>query len=99
MQAAHDAADDEGERSINFHVTGRGVPRAHCPIIKDGERVGEVTSGSFGPTLDKYIGMGWVRAGLHHPGTQLDVMIRDKPVQHRGGEPPNVQEAADQDVT
>jgi aminomethyltransferase len=80
LQAANDAPDDQGERLINFYVTGRGVPRAHCPILKDGTQVGEVTSGSFGPTLDKFIGMGWVKAGLHHPGTQLDVLIREKPV-------------------
>ncbi len=80
LQAAHEAANHEGERLINFIVTGRGVPRAHCAITKDGERVGEVSSGSFGPTLDKFVGMGWIKAGLHHPGTQLDVVIRDKPV-------------------
>lgn len=75
-----DANDPSGERLINFEVTGRGVPRTHYHIMKDGEQVGEVTSGSYGPTLDKYIGMGWVKAGLHEPGTELDVMIRDKPV-------------------
>ncbi|MEO8287143.1 MAG: glycine cleavage system aminomethyltransferase GcvT [Chloroflexota bacterium] len=78
LQAAADSPD--GERLVSFQVTGRGVPRAHCAIQKDGEQVGEVTSGSFGPTLDKFVGMGWVKAGLHEPGTQLDVIIRDKPV-------------------
>ncbi|HUP26984.1 MAG TPA: glycine cleavage system aminomethyltransferase GcvT [Chloroflexia bacterium] len=80
-EALQRAADDSGgERLINFYVTGRGVPRAHYPITQDGEQVGEVTSGSYGPSLDKYIGMGWVRAGLHEPGTELEVMIREKPV-------------------
>jgi aminomethyltransferase len=80
-EALQRAADDEGgERLINFHITGRGVPRAHYPITHEGETVGEVTSGSYGPTLDKYVGMGWVRAGLHEPGTQLQVVIRDRPV-------------------
>jgi aminomethyltransferase len=75
------AQDPGGERLINFHVTGRGVPRAHYPITFEGETVGEVSSGSYGPTLDKYIGMGWVRAGLHEPGQQLEVVIRDRPVE------------------
>ena len=80
-EALQRAADDPGgERLINFFVTGRGVPRTHYAITKDGETVGEVTSGSYGPSLDKYIGMGWVRAGLHTPGTQLDVVIRERPV-------------------
>lgn len=80
-EALQRAAEDEGgERLINFYVTGRGVPRAHYPITKDGEAVGEVTSGSYGPSLDKYIGMGWVRAGLHEPDTELEVTIRERPV-------------------
>ncbi|HET9496390.1 MAG TPA: glycine cleavage system aminomethyltransferase GcvT [Chloroflexia bacterium] len=74
------ANDPGGERLINFHVTGRGVPRQHCAIAKDGATVGEVSSGSFGPTLDKFVGMGWVQAGLHGDGTELDVIVRDKPV-------------------
>lgn len=77
------ANDPGGERMINFEVVDRGVPRTHYHITKDGETVGEVTSGSYGPTLDKYVGMGWVRAGLHEPGTELDVMIREKPVRIR----------------
>jgi len=82
--ALQGAADDPGgERLINFEVADRGVPRAHYPIMKDGERVGEVTSGSYGPTLDKYVGMGWVTAGLHEPGTELDVIIRERPVKIR----------------
>jgi aminomethyltransferase len=74
------ANDPGGERMINFQVTGRGVPRTHCAIAKDGEPVGEVSSGSFGPTLDRFVGMGWVKAGLHEVGTALDVIVRDKPV-------------------
>lgn len=74
------AQDQGGERLINFYITERGVPRAHYPITKDGETVGEVTSGSYGPSLDKYIGMGWVKAGLHQPDTELQVTIRERPV-------------------
>jgi len=74
------ANDPGGERLINFEVSDRGVPRTHYPIMKDGKRVGEVTSGSYGPTLDKYVGMGWVEVGLHEPGTELDVLIRERPV-------------------
>jgi aminomethyltransferase len=74
------ASDPGGERMVNFEVIDRGVPRAHYPITRNGETVGEVTSGSYGPTLDKYIGMGWVKAGLHEPGTELEVIVRERPV-------------------
>ena len=42
--------------------------------------VGEVTSGSFSPSLNKNIGMGWVRGDLAAPGTALAVLVRDQPV-------------------
>ena len=74
------ASDPGGERMVNFEVVGRGVPRAHYPITRGEETVGEVTSGSYGPTLDKYVGMGWVAAGLHEPGTELEVTVRERPV-------------------
>jgi aminomethyltransferase len=74
------ASDPGGERMVNFEVVGRGVPRAHYPITHGAEHVGEVTSGSYGPTLDKYVGMGWVKADLHDPGTELEVTVRERPV-------------------
>ena len=68
-------------RLINFEITGRGVARHGYPIATpDGAVVGEVTSGSFSPSLDKNIGMGWVRGDLAAPGTELAVLIRNQPV-------------------
>jgi len=74
---------DDGcaQKMINFEVTGRGVARAHYPIAdKDGETVGEVTSGAPAPSLGRNVGMGWVRPDLAEVGTELAVMIRDQPV-------------------
>jgi aminomethyltransferase len=69
------------ERMINFAVTGRGVARHGYPIATaDGTVVGEVTSGSFSPSLNKNIGMGWVRGDLAMPGTALAVLIRNQPI-------------------
>jgi aminomethyltransferase len=69
------------ERMINFEVTGRGVARHGYPIATtDGATVGEVTSGSFSPSLDKNIGVGWVRGDLAAPGTALTVLVRNQPV-------------------
>ena len=38
-------------------VTGRGIPRAHCPVTLDGEVIGEVTSGTFSPTRKQGIAL------------------------------------------
>lgn len=44
----------QGPRRISrgLKLTGRGIPRAHCVVRDaDGEQIGEVTSGTFSPTL------------------------------------------------
>ena len=38
-------------------VTGRGIPRAHCTVSLDGAAAGEVTSGTFSPTLKQGIAL------------------------------------------
>ena len=71
-----------GERMINFEMTGRAAPARHgyAIVTPAGEHVGEVTSGSFSPSLNKNIGMGWVRGDLAAPEAALAVLVRDQPV-------------------
>lgn len=67
---------------VGFEMRERGIPR-HGYIIKDpktGTTLGEVTSGSVGPTIGKNIGMGYVPATFAEPGTHLSIDCRGKPV-------------------
>jgi aminomethyltransferase len=41
--------------------------------------VGEVTSGTLSPTLERGIGMGYLPIPLTAPGTRISVIIRGKP--------------------
>ncbi len=43
-------------------------------------RIGEVTSGLLGPTIDRPIAMGYVPPPLAVPGTRLQAIVRGKPV-------------------
>jgi len=45
-----------------------------------GRRVGEVTSGLLGPTVDKPVAMGYVATAQAAPGTRLDAIVRGKAV-------------------
>ncbi|MHB8949380.1 MAG: glycine cleavage system aminomethyltransferase GcvT [Rhodoferax sp.] len=45
-----------------------------------GERIGEVTSGLLGPTIDQPIAMGYVPPELATVGTRVNAMVRGKPV-------------------
>ena len=45
-----------------------------------GNRIGEVTSGLLGPSIDKPVAMGYVNAQLAAPGTRVNAIVRGKPV-------------------
>ncbi len=65
---------------VGFVLTERGIPRHGYPILKDGQRVGEVTSGTHSPSLDQPIGIGYVPTALAAEGSTFHVEIRGKPV-------------------
>ncbi|MEL7603835.1 MAG: glycine cleavage system aminomethyltransferase GcvT [Bacillota bacterium] len=67
-------------RMVGFEMVERGIPRSHYDVQMDGKNVGFVTTGSFSPTLKKNIGLALVEAGCAAEGTELDIIIRDKPV-------------------
>jgi aminomethyltransferase len=49
-------------------------------VAADGRKVGVVTSGGFGPTLEAPVAMGYVETALAKPGTALSAIVRGKPV-------------------
>jgi len=62
-----------------FVMVGRGIARHGYPIVDEaGARIGEVTSGSPGPTVGKNIGLGYVPAAKAEAGTRLLVDCRGK---------------------
>jgi aminomethyltransferase len=68
---------------VGFELTGSGIPRHGYPLLKDGKPVGEVTSGTMGPSVKKPIGMGYVPAELAAEGSTFDVEIRGRAVPAR----------------
>ena len=68
---------------IGFEMVEAGIPRPHYGIMKDGEKVGEVTSGTMGPTVKNAVGIGYVPAALAAEGTALQIDIRGRPVAAR----------------
>jgi aminomethyltransferase len=49
-------------------------------VVSDGTVVGQVTSGTFGPTVQKNIALAYVRPDLAKLGTDLAVRIRDRDI-------------------
>lgn len=65
---------------VGIELRDRGVPRADYPILRDGQPIGILTSGTVGPTVGKAIGMGYVPPADAAPGTEIAIEIRGKAV-------------------
>jgi aminomethyltransferase len=71
-------ANGTDEKLVAFAIEGDGIPRSGNPVLQGEETVGEVSSGTFSPSLDVGIGMAYVRSDLTAPGTLLEVDVRGK---------------------
>ncbi len=60
-------------RLVGIQLEGRRVPRHGMTLTSAGREVGVVTSGTFSPSLERPIGMGYVEADLAAIGTALEV--------------------------
>ena len=59
-------------------LSGKRLPREGYPIVASGEPVGHVTSGTFSPTLERPIAMGYVDPQSSAAGTDLAIDIRGR---------------------
>ena len=64
---------------VGFEMVDKAVPRDGYALAVGGETVGHVTTGMKSPTLDTFLGMGYLPRGLTKVGTEIDVVVRDKP--------------------
>ena len=76
-------AEGPKRKLVALKVTGKGIPRHGMPVAKGGREVGEVTSGTMSPTLKEGIALAYVETALAAAGTELDIMVREKPVAAR----------------
>jgi len=91
-KAAVEAVREGGpsRQLIGLVAVGPGIPRAEQTVLRDGERVGMVTSGNFSPTLGKGIALAYVSPGAVEPGLALEVDVRGKRLQVTVTAPPFV---------
>jgi aminomethyltransferase len=61
---------------VGFEMTDKGIPRSHYSIFKGAEQVGEVTSGTMSPSLNKAIGVGYVKTEISDIGNEIEIDIR-----------------------
>jgi aminomethyltransferase len=78
------AAKNDKQRSVRvgLELAGRRAAREHYPVltptrsVSEGSVIGQITSGTFSPTLQKAIAMAYVPPQYAESGTELAVDIR-----------------------
>lgn len=66
---------------IGFEIEDKGIPRQGYDILDgEGRRIGMVTSGTMGPSVNKGIGMGYVNTAFAKVDTEIYIQIRKKTV-------------------
>lgn len=68
-------------RRVGLRPEGKAPVRAHAKLYSDAEgrdEIGEVTSGTFGPTAEGPVAMGYLPTAQSEPGTQLFAEVRGK---------------------
>jgi aminomethyltransferase len=87
---AADRANGTPEKLVAFMIEGPGIARAGNAVIGGGE----VTSGTYSPSLERGIGMAYVPTASAEPETRIEIDVRGttrpatvhkKPLYHRKG--------------
>jgi aminomethyltransferase len=74
-------AEGAARRRVGIRPDGRAPAREGTEILApSGERIGTVTSGGFGPSVNAPVAMGYVESRYAAPGTQLSLLVRGKPL-------------------
>jgi aminomethyltransferase len=63
---------------VGLELSSRRIAREGAGLFQGDLEVGRVTSGTFSPTLQKSIAMGYVPPEFSQPGTKVEVDIRGK---------------------
>ena len=74
-----DLAEGVSKKLVGIKPTGRAPARAGVEVQDaDGNTIGSITSGGFGPTVGAPVAMGYVATEHSEPGTQVNLLIRGK---------------------
>ncbi|HHP7245827.1 MAG TPA: glycine cleavage system aminomethyltransferase GcvT [Elainellaceae cyanobacterium] len=74
----HQKQEGPTRRLVGLQMQGRNIARHGYPVVYEGDRIGEVTSGTLSPTLGYPIALAYVPTKLSKVGQELGVEIRGK---------------------
>lgn len=77
-----DKIGEPGRRRLGIKLTGKGIAREGAEIFsKSGQKLGDLTSGGFSPTLNEAIGQGYVDARYGKIGDEVLVRVRGRDIE------------------
>ena len=65
---------------VGFTLEERGIARSHYSVYNNDNKIGEVTSGSFSPSLKKSIGLAFITEGFNEESKSITIEIRKSKV-------------------
>ena len=77
------------QKLVGIEMIDRGIPRHEYEIVDaDGNNIGKVTSGTQSPSLQKAIGIGYVKNEFAKDGSEIFIKIRDNKIKAQVVKPP-----------
>ena len=77
-----DKIGEPQRRRLGIKLTGKGIAREGAEIFsKTGQKLGDLTSGGFSPTLNEAIGQGYVDTKLGKIGDEVLVRVRGRDIE------------------
>jgi aminomethyltransferase len=80
-RAYNEKQKNEGvaQRLRGFEMIDKGIPRQHYEVCNAaGEVIGEVTSGTMGPSINKAVGIAYIKTEFSNLGAEIFIKIREK---------------------
>jgi aminomethyltransferase len=65
---------------VGLSVPQGGIPRNKMEVFKDNQKIGFITSGNYCPSLKRVYAMGLLDMPYTKVGTEVNVIIRNKPI-------------------
>ena len=74
-------AEGVGRKLVGLKMVERGIPRhGYAIAAPDGTEIGHVTSGTMSPCMKVGFGLGYVTPEYAKAGTEIAVVVREKPL-------------------
>jgi aminomethyltransferase len=79
-RVAKDIANNKTKRLVGIKPDGKAPAREHTEVQDtEGNTIGEITSGGFGPTAEGPVAMGYIARPFVKAGTPVQLIVRGKP--------------------